>query len=212
MFCLELIFFYLFHFISFIEKKKDFFCFIATPSIYIYIYIYIYISILFSCSKVDFFPCNVFYQASNIHTYIYKCVCGGCISIWMHHVDINFICSPSHHRKSMVQGLFLKWVRTQSRSPHASGKILKYLRILTKRMEKRLDDKYARILRVVLNKSWRQHPTKQQLYGCLPPITKTIKVRWTGHAEYCWRSKDKLISDIPLWTPFTWTIKGWKIS
>ena len=31
------------------------------------------------------------------------------------------------------------------------------------------------MLRAVLNKSWRQHPTKQQLYSYLPPITKTIK-------------------------------------
>ena len=27
-----------------------------------------------------------------------------------------------------------------------------------------------------MNKSWRQHPTKQQLYGHLPPIRKTIKI------------------------------------
>ena len=40
---------------------------------------------------------------------------------------------------------------------------------LTKRMEKKLDDNYTRMLRAVLNKSWRQDPTKQQLYGHLPP-------------------------------------------
>ena len=45
---------------------------------------------------------------------------------------------------------------------------------LTKRMEKRLDGNYTRMLRAILKKSWRQHPTKQQLYGHLPPITKTI--------------------------------------
>ena len=31
---------------------------------------------------------------------------------------------------------------------------------LTKRMEKKLDGNYTRMLRVVLNKSWRQHPHK----------------------------------------------------
>ena len=46
---------------------------------------------------------------------------------------------------------------------------------LTKRMEKKLDSNYTRILRAILNKSWRQHPTKQQLYGHLPPITKISK-------------------------------------
>ena len=74
--------------------------------------------------------------------------------------------------------------------------------ILTKRMEKKLDGNYARMLQAILNKSWRQHPTKQQLYGHLPTtITKTIKVRRTRHAEHCWRNRDKLISDILVWTP-----------
>ena len=40
-----------------------------------------------------------------------------------------------------------------------------------------------------------------QLYGHLPPITKTIQVRQTRHAGHCWRSRDELISDVLLWTP-----------
>ena len=73
--------------------------------------------------------------------------------------------------------------------------------MLTKGLEKKLDDHYTRMLRAILNRSWRQHPTKQQLYGHLPPITKTIQIRWTRHAEHCWRSRDALISEILLWTP-----------
>ena len=57
------------------------------------------------------------------------------------------------------------------------------------------------MLWAILNKSWRQHPTKQHLYGHLPPITKTIQVRQTRHAGHCWRSRDELISDVLLWTP-----------
>ena len=72
---------------------------------------------------------------------------------------------------------------------------------LTKPMEKKLDSNYTRMLREISNKSWRQHPTKQQQYGHLPPITKTIQVRQTRHAGHCWRSRDELISDILLWTP-----------
>ena len=68
-------------------------------------------------------------------------------------------------------------------------------------LEKKLDSNYTRMLRAILNKSWRQHPAKHQLYGHLLPITKTIKVRWTRHAGHCWRSRDELISDILLWTP-----------
>ena len=72
---------------------------------------------------------------------------------------------------------------------------------LTKRLEKKLDGNYTRMLRAILNKSWRQHPTRHQLYGHLPPITKTIQVRRTRHAGHCWRSRGELISDVLLWTP-----------
>ena len=41
------------------------------------------------------------------------------------------------------------------------------------------------MLRAILNKSWRQHPTRHQLYGHLPPITKTIQVRRTRHVGHC---------------------------
>ena len=72
---------------------------------------------------------------------------------------------------------------------------------LTKRLEKKLDGNYTRILRAILNKFWRQNPTRHQLYGHLPPITKTIQVRRTRHAGHCWRSRGELISDVLLWTP-----------
>ena len=72
---------------------------------------------------------------------------------------------------------------------------------LTKRLEKKLDGNYTRMLRAILNKSWWQHPTRHQLYGHLPPITKTIQVRRTRHAGHCWRSRVELISDVLLWTP-----------
>ena len=67
------------------------------------------------------------------------------------------------------------------------------------------------MLRVILNKSWRQHPKRHQLFGHqlfghqlfghLPPITKTIQVRRTRNAGHCWRSRDELISYVLLWTP-----------
>ena len=72
---------------------------------------------------------------------------------------------------------------------------------LTKRLEKKLDGNYTRMLWAILNKSGRQHPTRHQLYGHLPPITKTIQVRWTRHAGHCWSSRDEFISDVLLWTP-----------
>ena len=73
-------------------------------------------------------------------------------------------------------------------------------RTLTKRMEKNLDGKYTRLLRAILNRSWRQHSTKQQQYGHLLLITKTIQDKRTRHARHCWRSSDELISDVLQWT------------
>ena len=73
--------------------------------------------------------------------------------------------------------------------------------MLTKQLEKMLDGNYTRILQAILNKSWRQHPTKHQLYGHIPTIMKTIQVRRTKHAGHCWRSGDELISDVLLWNP-----------
>ena len=75
---------------------------------------------------------------------------------------------------------------------------------LTKWLEKKLDGNYT-MLRAILNKSWQQHPTRHQLYGHLPPITKTIQVRQTRQAgqthKWCtpmgphiWPSKSRTTS------------------
>ena len=63
---------------------------------------------------------------------------------------------------------------------------------------------------MIYYKSWQQHPTRHQLYGHLPPITKTIQVRRTRHAGHCWRSRDELIRDVLLWIPTHGRAKaGW---
>ena len=69
-------------------------------------------------------------------------------------------------------------------------------RTLSKRMEKKHDGNYTRILRPILNKFH-----KPALYGHLPPITKTIHVRRTIHEGHCWGNKDDLMSNILQWTP-----------
>ena len=82
--------------------------------------------------------------------------------------------------------------------------------MLIKRKEKKLDGNYTRMLRAILYKSRRQHPTKKQLNGHLPPVTKNIQIRRTRHAGHCWRSRDELISDELLWTPSHGRAKaGW---
>ena len=64
-----------------------------------------------------------------------------------------------------------------------------------------LNGNCTKMLQAILNKYWKQHSTKLQLYGHLQPISKTIQIRWTRSAGHCWRSKDKLIRNVPLWTP-----------
>ena len=65
----------------------------------------------------------------------------------------------------------------------------------------------TRILQVILNKSWRQHPTKKQLYGHLPPIMKTMQIRRTRHVGHCWGRKIELMW-CTLVDPFTWMSKS----
>ena len=72
---------------------------------------------------------------------------------------------------------------------------------LTEEMEKRLNGTYTRMLRAILNISWKQHPTRQRLYGDLPLVCTTIKHRRMTFAGHCWRSKDEIVSDLLLWAP-----------
>ena len=67
---------------------------------------------------------------------------------------------------------------------------------LTKRMEKRLDGVYTRLLMRVKNLSWKHHPTKQVIYGDLPPVSK--RVQFAGH---CFRATTEIISSLVLWKP-----------
>ena len=71
---------------------------------------------------------------------------------------------------------------------------------LTKRLEKKLDGNYTRMLRAILKKSWRQHPHKVPTIRPPAPITKAIQVRRTSYAGHCWRSRDELISGVLQWT------------
>ena len=81
--------------------------------------------------------------------------------------------------------------------------------MVTKLLENKLDSNYTRMLRAILNKSWWQHLARQQLYGHLPLITKTIQVRWTRHPGHCWRIRNELISEVLLWTPtYGWAKAG----
>ena len=54
---------------------------------------------------------------------------------------------------------------------------------LTKRLEKKLDGNYTRMLRAILNKSWRQYPTRRQLSKKLSKLDEPDMQDTAGEAE-----------------------------
>ena len=60
---------------------------------------------------------------------------------------------------------------------------------------KKLEKSGTTMLKIIVNKSRKQHPTKQQLYSHLPSIPKTIQVRYEDHS---WISKEELINNVHL--------------
>ena len=63
------------------------------------------------------------------------------------------------------------------------------------------------MLCAVLSKSRKRHPTKQQLYGPLSPISQTIQVRWTSLQKL--RQTHKQHSPVD---SYTWTHQYWLTS
>ena len=70
---------------------------------------------------------------------------------------------------------------------------------LKKEGEKRLDGCYTRLLMKAKNISWKKHPTLQQIYGDLPPITTVLAKRRARFAGHCMRASDQSISSILPW-------------
>ena len=72
---------------------------------------------------------------------------------------------------------------------------------LSKRLEKRLDGTYTRLLMRVQHLSWKNHPTKQLIYRNLPPVSTIVKSRRVQFAGHCFRAENEIISTLLLWKP-----------
>ena len=72
---------------------------------------------------------------------------------------------------------------------------------MTKKMEKRLDGTYTRLLMRAKNLSWRTHPTKKQIYGNTPSISSLLQARRVQFAGHCLRAEKEVISSLILWAP-----------
>ena len=46
---------------------------------------------------------------------------------------------------------------------------------LTNSLEKRLNGNYTRMLRSILNRSWKYHPNNKEIYGNIPGICTSIR-------------------------------------
>ena len=71
----------------------------------------------------------------------------------------------------------------------------------------KLDGNYTRIRCDVFNKFWKQHLTKQQLYGHLPFISQTIQVRRICSAlleNHGWNHKRNSPVNSYIWTHQCW--------
>ena len=51
-------------------------------------------------------------------------------------------------------------------------------------LENKLDGNYTRMLRAILNKYWRDHPTHAELYANIPPISHIIRERRIRYASH----------------------------
>ena len=68
-------------------------------------------------------------------------------------------------------------------------------------MEKRLDGVYTWLLMRVKHLSWKQHPTKNIIYGDLPPVSNIVRSKRVQFAGHCFRATSEIISPLVLWKP-----------
>jgi hypothetical protein len=83
---------------------------------------------------------------------------------------------------------------------------------LTAKQQKRVDSTYTRLLMRVKNISWKRHPTKQQIYNKLPPVSQIIRRRRVQFAGHCFRASNEMASKFVLWKPKSIGRKGCKLT
>ena len=83
---------------------------------------------------------------------------------------------------------------------------------LSKKLEKRLDGTYTRLLIRVQNLSQKYHPTKQHIYQYNPPVSSMVKARRVQFAGHCCRAENEIITTLLLWKPPSQRRRGRKLS
>ena len=83
---------------------------------------------------------------------------------------------------------------------------------LSRKLERRLDGTYTRLLMRAKNLSWKRHPTIAQIYGKLPRVSTLVKSRRVQFSGHCFRADSEIISSLLLWKPTFDHTRGRKLS
>ena len=83
---------------------------------------------------------------------------------------------------------------------------------LSKKLEKRLDGTYTRLLMRAQNLSWKRHPSVSDIYGHLPRVYALVRSRRVQFAGHCYRAKTEVISSLLLWKSSSDRGRGRKLS
>jgi len=83
---------------------------------------------------------------------------------------------------------------------------------LSRKLEKRLDGTYTRLLMRAQSLSWKCHPSISQIYDKLPRVSSLVKSRRVQFAGHCFRADAEVISSLLLWRPSPGQTRGRKLS
>ena len=72
---------------------------------------------------------------------------------------------------------------------------------ITRAMETKIDGLYTKLLRRVLNISWRDHVSNKDLYGNLPLLSTTIRQHRMRFAGHCFLAQNQPVTNLLFWSP-----------
>ena len=83
---------------------------------------------------------------------------------------------------------------------------------LSRKLEKRLDGTYTRLLMRAQNISWGRHASVSDIYGNLLHVSALVRSRRVQFAGHCFRAKSETISSLLLWKSSSDKARGRKLS
>ena len=72
---------------------------------------------------------------------------------------------------------------------------------ITNKLVARHDGCYTRLLMMVLELNWKDHPIRVEIYGSFPRVSKVVRERRLNFAAHCSRRQNELVSELIFWMP-----------